>query len=174
MDNKDKVKKKKGRKLTTQCVAIVLICFALGLFVGNTYNYQDLFVNILPNQSNRVHVVHSTSEMAERGARVVLYGLGDQENDDYDISFNDMPQGKNKIYNVEGSFKNTSNKHFTTVELNFSLLDKNGNKIGDAYAQCDGLNTGQTWKFYATNNKPIEISAVAVKVILDDVIITML
>ena len=45
---------------------------------------------------------------------------------------------------INGLFTNETDEHFTIVELNFSLLDGEGNKVGDAYAECDGLNPGQT------------------------------
>ena len=170
----DKDKKKRGRKITAQCIGIVLFCFALGLFVGNTYNYQDLFANMLPHQVNRVHILHSSSAMSEHGARAVLYALGNEDNDVYEINFNSKPQENGKIYNIDGTLKNISDKHFTSIELNFSLLDKDGNKIGDAFARCDGLNVEQLWKFSATNNQTIETDSKVTKVILDDAIITTL
>ena len=170
----DKDKKKKGCKITAQCIGIVLVCFALGLFVGNTYNYQDLFANMLPHQVNRIHVLHSSSKMSEQGARVVLYALGNEDNDVYEINFSPKPQENGKIYNINGTLKNISDKHFTSIELNFSLLDKDGNKIGDAFARCNGLNTEQTWEFSATNNQIIETDSKITEVILDDAIITTL
>ena len=90
-------------------------------------------------------MIHSSSEAAEHGAKLVLYTLGSEENTEYAIDFDATPQQDiGSIYNVNGTFTNTSDKHFTSVELNFSLLDKDGNKIGDTFAYCDGLNAGQT------------------------------
>lgn len=168
-------RKRKSKKLTAKCIGFILIFFAVGLFIGNVYNYQDTIANLFSGQVGRVHIIHSSNEMADRGAKIVLYNLGNEKTNIYDINFNDVPQkNAGRIYNIEGSFTNTFDKHFTTVELNFSLLDKDGNKIGDAFTSCSGLNTGQTWNFSATNNKVIETNTQAVSVILDDVIITTL
>ena len=144
-EEKKKRKKKKERKLTIQCLGIVFVVFALGMFIGYACNYQDALANFFTGQNtDRTHVIHNSSQMAEHGVRVGYYVLGTTENDNYIIKFDDEPQQEmNNFYTIKGNFKNNSGKHFTTVELNFSLLDKNNNKVGDISAYCDGLNDGQ-------------------------------
>ena len=172
----EKQKKKKGQKLTAQCLGIILVIFALGMFVGYSCNYQDTIANFFTGQhADRTHLIHSSSEMAEHGSRVGYYILGSTENENYEIEFNEPEQDVNKFYTIEGTFVNTSGSHFTTVELSFSLLDKDGNKISDAHAYCDGLNSNQTWKFVATNSssQPYMLKDTVASAILDDVLYTI-
>lgn len=173
-EQQQKKKKKKRRGLTAQCFGIILVVFALGMFIGYACNYQDVLANFFTgNNIDRTHVIHNSSEMAEHGARVGYYVLGTTENDNYSIKFNDKPQQEIKnFYTVEGMFTNNSGQHFTTVELNFSLLDKNGNKVGDIFAYCDGLNADQTWSFKAVNSKIIEPNSPVISATLDNVIYT--
>lgn len=172
---KTKSQKKKEHRLTAQCLGIVLIVFALGMFIGYACNYQDILANFFTGKNaDRTHVIHSSSEMAERGARVGYYVLGTTENDNYIIEFDDKPQQEiNNYYTVRGTFKNNSQDHFTTVELNFSLLDKNGNKVGDVFAYCNGLNPDQTWSFKAVNPNIINSDSLITSAILDSVIYTL-
>lgn len=73
------------------------------------------------------------------------YILGTEESNKYKIKYNDKPEDAiAHRYAIDGLFTNETEEHFATIELNFSLLDKQGNKIGDAYASCDGLNSKQT------------------------------
>ena len=127
------------------------------------------------NETDHVHIIHNSSEATERGSRLSFYTLGTTDNSNYSIEFTDEPKQEiGRFYTIEGQFKNNSNKHFTTVELNFSLLNKDGDKIGDVHAYCDGLNSNQTWKFVAGNSTVLEINERAVSAILDDVIYTTL
>lgn len=172
---KEKTKKQKEHKLTAQCIGIVLIVFAFGLFVGHTLNYQDIIANLISYEADSVHVVHNSSEMAEEGARIVFYNLGTTKSNSYDITYKEEPeQHINRFYIIKGEFKNITERHFTTVKLNFSLLDKNGNKVGDAYAFCDGLDTNQTWEFSAENTVILGEDLHAAAAVLDDVIYTVL
>lgn len=170
-----KQKKRKEHKLTAQCIGIVLIVFAFGLFMGHTLNYQDIIANLVSHEADSIHVVHNSSEMAEQGARIIFYNLGTTESSSYNISYSDKPQqSANRFYTVNGEFINITERHFTSIELNFSLLDKSGNKIGDAYAFCEGLNPNQTWKFCAENTKMLGDGLHATSVVLDDIIYTVL
>ena len=174
MVNEQKIKKKKEHRLTAQCLGMVLVVFALGMFIGYACNYQDVLANFFTgNGTDRTHVIHNSSEMAEHGVRVGYYVLGTTENNNYIIEFDDKPQQEvDDFYIVKGKFKNNSGQHFTTVELNFSLLDKDNNKVGDVFAYCDGLNDGQVWSFKATNSQMIKPDSQAVSAILDNVIYT--
>ena len=170
-----KEQKKREHKITAQCLGIVLIVFALGLFAGYAANHQDIIANLFASKADSIHIIHNSSEAIEHGARMSFYTLGTTENTDYTIKFNEEPKQEiNRFYTVEGEFTNNTDKHFTTVELNFSLLDKNGNKVGDIHGYCDGLNPGQTWKFVASNSKVFETNIHATSAILDDVIYTTL
>lgn len=170
----NKGKKKKGNRLTAQCLGIVLVVFALGMFIGYACNYQDVLANFFTGgQADRIHVIHNSSRMAERGVRVGFYVLGTNNNDNYTIKFNNKPEKKNNSYIVNGQFTNKSDEHFTTVELNFSLLDKNKNKIGDIFAYCNGLNANQTWDFTAVDLQNFKLNGNVDSVILDDVIYTL-
>ena len=170
-----KKQKTNGCKLTAQCIGIVLIVFALGMFIGYACNYQDVIANFFTGQNtDRTHVVHNSSKIAEHGVRVGYYVLGTTENEKYTIEFNDeIKQGDNNLYSTTGMFTNNSDTHFTTVELNFSLLDKDNNKVGDIHAYCDGLNPGQTWAFKTDYLQNSELSSQPVSAILDDVIYTL-
>ena len=48
---------------------------------------------------------------------------------------------------VTGIVKNTSNKKFKNVYIQFNCYDDNGNKIGTLDQQISNLNPGETWKF---------------------------
>ena len=170
-----KEQKKREHKITAQCLGIVLLVFAFGLFIGYTSNYQDIVANLFANEVDSVHVIHNSSEATEHGAKISFYTLGTTKNTDYTIEFNNKPKQEiNHFYTIEGKFTNNTDKHFTTVELNFSLLDKEGNKVGDVHGYCDGLNSGQTWKFVADNSKAFKTDTPVISAILDDVIYTML
>lgn len=170
-----KNKKTEGRKLTAQCLGIVLIVFALGMFIGYACNYQDIIANFFTGQNtDRTHVIHNSSTMAEHGVRVGYYVLGTTENEKYTVEFNDKIKEENdNFYYTAGIFTNNSDEHFTTVELNFSLIDKNNNKVGDIHAYCDGLNSGQTWAFKTDSLQKSELYSQPISVILDDVIYTL-
>lgn len=172
---KKEEKKKKEHRLTAQCLGIVLVVFALGMFIGYACNYQDVLANFFTGKdADRTHIIHNSSKMAERGVRVGYYVLGTTENENYVIEFDDKPQQEiHHYYTVKGTFKNNSNEHFTTVELNFSLLDKNNNKVGDIFAYCDGLNPDQTWSFKAVNSNIIDSDSLVTSAILDSVIYTL-
>jgi len=171
----EKVKKQKEHRLTAQCFGIILVVFAFGLFIGHTLNYQDIIANFISHEADSIHIVHNSSEMAEEGARIVFYNLGATESNSYNINYNDEPeQSVNRFYIVSGEFTNTTERHFTTVKLNFSLLDKSGNKIGDAYAFCDGLDPNQTWEFKAENTIRLGEELYAASAVLDDVIYSVL
>jgi hypothetical protein len=168
----------KSRKMAAaQYIGAALIVFAFGLFLGHALNYQDIIANIVSNEADSVHVVHNSSKMAEHGARIAFYNLGTTKTESYEINFDENPyHSVNRFYTIGGTFTNKTDRHFTTIELNFSLLDENNNKIGDAYARCDGLNPGQTWSFEAENTTILKLDEQdrAVTAVLDDVIYTVL
>lgn len=154
------MEKNKMRKVTAQCIGIVLICFALGLFVGGLFGHHIYANDFLQAQINQ----------EESNTK---YILGSQKTSDYRISFDETPahlMGKN--YTIEGEFKNTTEGHFSSVELNFSLLDEEGKKIDDLKACCDGLSPGQAWKFVAANEPDSNINGAGYTVMLDTVKIT--
>ena len=92
---------------------------------------------------------------------------------EYSIDYDKVPSAlSNKVYYVDGFFTNSSEKHFNSIRLKFSLLDKDKNKIGTAIAYCDGLAAGQVWKFSASNTAVIESKAVVVSAALDSTDIT--
>ena len=154
------MEKNKMRKVTAQCIGIVLICFALGLFVGGLFGHHIYANNFLQTQINQ--------EEAN-----TKYILGSQKTSDYRISFDETPaHSMGKIYTIEGEFKNTTEGHFSFVELNFSLLNEEGAKIGDLKAHCEGLSPGQTWRFVASNQTNTDINGAGYSVMLDDVKIT--
>lgn len=174
VENKERKKKKKEHRFA-QYLGMVLVVFSLGMFIGYACNYQDVVANFFTGQNtDRTHIIHNSSKMAEQGARVGYYVLGTTENDKYNIEFDDeLKQKEPGYYSIEGNFTNNSDKHFTTVELNFSLLDKDGNKVGDIYAYCDGLNANQVWKFTAINSEIFKTDVNATSAILDNVIYTL-
>lgn len=152
------------KKITAQCLGIVLICFALGLFLGGWLGHTGIF-------NNSANMVKIENQIAQDD---IHYYLNDEQSSDYKIEFNDIPEHPvAKFYEVSGLFTNTSDRHFKSIELDFSLLDKDKNKIGDLKAYCDGLNAGQSWMFTATNQTNLEVNVAGVEVILDDVIIIM-
>lgn len=156
--------KDKGRRITAQCIGIVLICFALGIFVGGVLDHICLNSDL--GRQSEVKVESITPK--------THYYLGGQDTSDYRIEFNNNPEHPiARFYNTSGEFTNTTESHFSSVELNFSLLDKDSNKIGDLKAYCDGLCPGQTWKFVASTQTNLEVDATGVNVMLDDVIITI-
>lgn len=55
---------------------------------------------------------------------------------------------------VEGTVVNTSDKNYGRVYVKFGLFDQANNKIGTAFAEIQGLGTGQRWKFQATGTHP--------------------
>lgn len=58
---------------------------------------------------------------------------------------------------IVGILKNTTGKDKSYVQVQIPMLDKDGNKLGDALANTTNLKDGQTWKFRAmyldTNNE---------------------
>lgn len=154
------MEKDKVRKVTAQCIGIVLICFALGLFVGGLFGHH-VYAN---------DFLHTQVGQEESNTK---YILGSQKTSDYRISFDETPahsMGGN--YTIEGEFKNTTEGHFSFIELNFSLLDEEGKKIDDLKACCGGLSPGQAWKFIATNEPDSDINGAGYTVMLDAVKIT--
>ena len=154
------MEKDKTRKVTAQCIGIVLICFALGLFVGGLFGhhvYEDDFL-------------HAQISQEESNTK---YILGSQKTSDYRISFDETPthsMGEN--YAIEGEFKNTTEGHFSSIELSFSLLNEEGKKIDDLKACCGGLSPGQAWKFIAINEPDSKVNGAGYTVMLDAVKIT--
>jgi len=88
-----------------------------------------------------VHPHEETVNVAHRAE----YYTKIEEMDKYQLVYGNVPkQTIAQFYAVEGTFTNTTEDHLVSVELNFSLLDKNDMKIGDVYATCDGLKPGET------------------------------
>ena len=50
---------------------------------------------------------------------------------------------------IAGTVKNESAKSYRYAQISFNLLDKNGNQIGNAFANVTGLEPGRAWKFEA-------------------------
>lgn len=153
-------------------IGAALIFCALGLSVGGLVAYSHISNNLISLNNE-----HGITQVIDENNRIdyfqIHYILGSEESDKYSINYSSQPETVvTNRYGISGLFVNETNEHFTAVELNFSLLDKDGNKIGDAYANCNGLNSKQGWNFIATNMNVIEVNAKAVSAILDDVRIT--
>ncbi len=50
---------------------------------------------------------------------------------------------------ITGVAKNTSNKNYSYVSVEFSVYDTNGNNLGTAIANINNLSSGDTWQFEA-------------------------
>ena len=50
---------------------------------------------------------------------------------------------------VAGTLKNTCGTGFSGVEVNFELIDDDGNRVGTAHAFLQNMKDGETWKFRA-------------------------
>ena len=100
------------------------------------------------------------------------YYLGGMDSSDYRIDFNKNPDYDTikQCYKTEGVFTNTTEGHMKSVKLNFSLLDKDGNKIYGLTADCTGLHPGQSWKFLAISQSDLR-GIPECSVMLDSVII---
>ena len=56
-------------------------------------------------------------------------------------------------YSVEisGTLKNSKNKDYSYVSVEFSIYDAQGNNIGSALDNMNNLGEGETWKFCASS-----------------------
>ena len=153
-------------------IGAALICCALGLSIGGIVFYSHVSRSLI--SLNTEHgIVQVVDEKNKISYFQTHYILGLNSSDKYTIDYNSTPEVVNENhFHVNGLFTNETDEHFTIVELNFSLLDGEGNKVGDAYAECDGLNPGQTWNFTAITRSTSETKIDATAVILDDVRIT--
>jgi len=52
-------------------------------------------------------------------------------------------------YYLEGIVKNNTNDDYSYVQITFILYDAEGNTIGSAVGNINGLKSGSTWKFKA-------------------------
>ena len=50
---------------------------------------------------------------------------------------------------ITGSIRNNTGKKYSYVQAVFVLLDNDGNQVGSATANINGLEPGRTWKFKA-------------------------
>lgn len=146
---------KEKNKITAQCIGIVLVCFAIGMFTGSWIYHI--------NSINQVQGFNITNEE---------YYLGGTDSSDYRIDFNKNPDYDTikQCYKTEGVFTNTTEGHMKSVKLNFSLLDKDGNKIYGLTADCTGLHPGQSWKFLAISQNDLR-GIPECSIMLDSVII---
>ena len=70
----------------------------------------------------------------------------------------------NSFY-VNGIFKNNSEKTYYNISLTYTIYDLDGNVLGNAYANLDRINPGETWKFKATYFDVDSTDAVSYKLI---------
>jgi len=59
---------------------------------------------------------------------------------------------------IVGYLKNNTDRSYNYVQISFSLYDKNGNKVGSAFDNTNGLGPRETWKFKALvmNDQEVE------------------
>lgn len=153
-------------------IGAILIACALGLSISGLIFYSHVSNNLV-NLNSEHGIVQLTNENNEIDYPQTYYALGIDESDKYKIEYAVKPETINKgYYKINGSFVNETGKHFAAIKLNFSLLDKNKSKVGDIYAECDGLNPKQAWSFTAMNTAPLEIDEKVTEVVLDDIRIT--
>lgn len=50
---------------------------------------------------------------------------------------------------IEGTVKNSNDKDYSYVQIEFVCYDKDGNNIGTAMANTNNLGANETWKFKA-------------------------
>ena len=142
------------RRITAQCIGIILICFALGMFIGGLVDH-----------------ISFTQTSHEQTATNEIHYLGGADSSDYYIEFNNELKRTSDGFEIEGLFVNTTKKHMRSIELNFSLLDQDNNKIDDLIISCNGLHSEQAWKFSTKTNLDIDISSITI--MLDDVTVTV-
>jgi len=53
------------------------------------------------------------------------------------------------VYYLEGIVKNNTSYDYSYVQITFNLYDAQGNAIGSAMDNINGLKSGGTWKFKA-------------------------
>ena len=159
------------KKLWWQIIGIGLICFALGLFIGSVAEGKfGLFDELFQRDDAGIYY-----EIKDHDSPAVTAGYVHLEtqapSSEYSIDYNDKPSYSDSKYQIEGYLVNISERHFSSIELKFSLFDVDNNKIGDAIAKCEGLSPGQQWKFTATNTSSMA-SITDVRAALDTTNIT--
>lgn len=138
-----------------QIIGIGLICFALGLFIGSVAEGKfGLFDELFKRDDAGIYY-----EIKDHDSPAVTAGYVHLEtqapSSEYSIDYDAKPSYLDSKYQIEGYFINISERHFSSIELKFSLFDEDNNKIGDAVARCEGLSPSQQWKFTATNTNII-------------------
>ena len=162
------------RRITAQCIGIILICFALGMFIGGLVDH-----------------ISFTQTSHEQTATNEIHYLGGADSSDYYIEFNNELKRTSDGFEIEGLFVNTTKKHkcqdagsiqetaaaFSKAE-NASILFvkifmkcQENNKIDDLIISCNGLHSEQAWKFSTKTNLDIDISSITI--MLDDVTVTV-
>ena len=111
--------------------------------IGGLVTYSNVSKSLISLNNE-----HGTTQVINSDNRVryfqTHYLLGTEGSDQYVLTYDNVPTSiAENHYTIKGEFVNETEEHFAAIELNFSLLDKEGNKIGDAYASCNGLNPAQ-------------------------------
>lgn len=58
------------------------------------------------------------------------------------------------IMHIEGTLRNNTSRSYRYVAISFDVYNEQGDKVGDAFTNVRGLDSGQTWAFDALSFRP--------------------
>lgn len=113
---------------------IILTIVAIGI-MASIFTQKKETTSVSTNQTVKSNEVHQTSQETTQKSSYELTEVK-QESDAISTS-------------VTGILKNNTSSKKSYVQIKFTVKDKDGNKVGEAFANISGLDANGTWKFKA-------------------------
>ena len=118
-------------------LAIIIVVGALWLFFGNRNNSSS-------SSSSASQKTDFEKQMEEKGYIWGNKSLG------LAISKDTKYTTSKTLTKITGVVYNASKTNYSYVQVVFAVYDENGMKVGDAWGNVAGLNSGESWKYEAS------------------------
>ena len=125
-------------------LAIIIVIGGVWLFFGNRNKSNTSTSNSSSSSQTAVTKSELEQEMEEKGYVWGNESLG------LAIAKKTNCQTSKTLTKITGVVYNASRTNYSYVQVVFALYDENGMKVGDAWGNVAGLNSGESWKFEAS------------------------
>lgn len=114
---------------------------------------------VLASQSAYSEALNSASSAATVSSSADSSTSSDNQKADFTVSDEKLNKDTYSA-TITGTVTNTTDRDKDYVQVSYNLYDKDGNLIGNAYANANTLKAGASWKFeaYATVSDPSQIA----------------